>query len=83
MNAANQQLAAIKSLSQKQADAIAALDAATTDRLNAISVATQQGIINLYQVGNAQSGWDHQAGKMQQDSLLLSTDVVALAKFTG
>eukprot|EP00883_Tetradesmus_obliquus_P001212 jgi/Sobl393_1/11292/SZX78320.1 len=49
MNAANSQLAAIQSLTQKQADAIAALDAATSDRLNAISVATQQGIINLYQ----------------------------------
>jgi hypothetical protein len=50
MNAANSQLAAIQSLTQRQADAIAALDAATNDRLNAISVATQQGIINLYQV---------------------------------
>eukprot|EP00882_Tetradesmus_deserticola_P028658 GHRQ01031930.1.p1 GENE.GHRQ01031930.1~~GHRQ01031930.1.p1 ORF type:complete len:309 (+),score=71.83 GHRQ01031930.1:70-927(+) len=50
MNAANSQLAAIKSLAQKQADAIAALDAAANDRLNAISVATQQGIINLYKV---------------------------------
>lgn len=38
-------------MSQKQADALAALDVATNDRLNAISVATQQGIINLYQVG--------------------------------
>jgi len=37
-------------MSQKQADALAALDVAATDRLNAISVATQQGIINLYQV---------------------------------
>lgn len=52
MNAANSQLAAIQSLTQKQADAIAALDAATSDRLSAISVATQQGIINLYQVRN-------------------------------
>jgi hypothetical protein len=50
MNAANSQLAAIQSLTRRQADAIAALDAATNDRLNAISVATQQGIINLYQV---------------------------------
>lgn len=37
-------------MSQKQADALTALDVATNDRLNAISVATQQGIINLYQV---------------------------------
>jgi hypothetical protein len=38
-------------MGQRQADALAALDVATNDRLNAISVATQQGIINLYQVG--------------------------------
>lgn len=50
MNAANSQLAAIKQLSERQADAIAALDAAANDRLNAISVATQQGVINLFQV---------------------------------
>lgn len=50
MNAANSQIAAVQALTERQADAIAALDAATNDRLNAISVATQQGIINLYQV---------------------------------
>lgn len=50
MNAANSQIAAVKALTERQADAIAALDAATNDRLNAISVATQQGVINLYQV---------------------------------
>ena len=43
----------VQSMSQKQADALAALDVATNDRLNAISVATQQGIINLYQVKQA------------------------------
>lgn len=51
MNQANSQLATIQQMAQSQADALAALDAATNDRLNAISVATQQGVINLYQVG--------------------------------
>lgn len=37
-------------MGQRQADALASLEVATNDRLNAISVATQQGIINLYQV---------------------------------
>jgi hypothetical protein len=49
MNAANSQLAALQTLLERQADALAALDAATNDRLNAISVAAQQGIINLHQ----------------------------------
>lgn len=50
MNAANNQIAAVQALSERQTDALAALDAATKDRLSAISVATQQGVINLYQV---------------------------------
>jgi hypothetical protein len=49
MAAANAQLAAMRTLSERQADAVAALDAAATERLSAISVATQQGLINLYQ----------------------------------
>jgi hypothetical protein len=40
----------LQAMGQRQADALEALEVATTDRLNAISVATQQGIINLYQV---------------------------------
>jgi hypothetical protein len=44
----------VQTLSERQVDALASLDAATNDRLNAISVATQQGIINLYQVS---TGW--------------------------
>lgn len=49
MASANAQLAALRGLSERQADALAALDAASNDRLSAIAVATQQGVINLYQ----------------------------------
>jgi hypothetical protein len=43
-------VAVVQAMGQRQADALASLEVATNDRLNAISVATQQGIINLYQV---------------------------------
>lgn len=57
--AASSTLAAIQSLSQRQADALASLEATTNDRLNAISVATQQGVLNLYQVRHALAARTH------------------------
>eukprot|EP00879_Flechtneria_rotunda_P008905 GHRR01009325.1.p1 GENE.GHRR01009325.1~~GHRR01009325.1.p1 ORF type:complete len:543 (+),score=191.85 GHRR01009325.1:394-2022(+) len=71
MAVANRQLAAIQSLSEKQASALADLDAATNDRLNAISVATQQGVINLYQ---ALAVW-----KMARRDKALSNKITKLA----
>ena len=51
VNKATATLAALKDMAQKQAEALTALDAAVQTKLNAISVATQQGIISMAQVG--------------------------------
>jgi hypothetical protein len=51
VNKATATLAALQDMAQKQAEALTALDAAVQTKLNAISVATQQGIISMAQVG--------------------------------
>lgn len=50
VNRATAQLNALQSMAQKQAEALTALDAAVQNKINAISVATQQGVISLAQV---------------------------------